>query len=95
MNLAFQLRTGKHTGKTLEWVKQNEPTYLSWIKENRPEMLKGSEDKPKIEKKEIQSNNTPIKSMVPNLNFWNEGPADICKLYLKMMQEKDSNDLVN
>jgi len=88
MNNQFILRSGKFSGKTIEFVQTQEPSYLNWIKENRPEMLKGSEVVPKqVVKKEIKFRDGPIKSIVPNLNFDNEGPADISKAYLKKMDE--------
>lgn len=94
MNLQFQIRTGKHAGKTIQWLQENEPSYLVWIQENRPEMLKGSLVKKPEPKKEVTMSDVPTTSMVPNMNFWNEGPADISKPYLeKMKQEKSELDL--
>lgn len=43
MNSFFKLQSGKHIGKTIGWLEDNEPSYLAWIIENRSEMLKGSE----------------------------------------------------
>lgn len=95
MNLDFKLRSGKFAGKTLEWLQNNESSYLSWVKENRPEMLKGA-DKPTpvapiSQKSVIVKSN---KTMSPNDNFFNEGPHEISKPYLKKMEELGNQDLV-
>ena len=89
MNKNFVLRSGKFQGKTIEWLEDNESSYLFWIKENRPEMLKGSEDPKPVEKRQINSSDISTKSIVPNLNFWNEGPDDMSKPYIKKMQENE------
>ena len=34
------LRSGKYEGKTVQWVKDNNPKYIEWVKENQPKMLK-------------------------------------------------------
>jgi hypothetical protein len=57
------------------------------MEENRPEMLKGSEVKKTPPKKEVSIREIQTKSMVPNLNFYNEGPDDISLPYLKKMRE--------
>jgi hypothetical protein len=88
MNLKFVIRTGKHAGKTLEWLEENDARYLIWIRENRPEMLKGS-DKPTskpTERKMVESD-LPKAGMTPNLNFWNEGPDDKSLPYLLKMKD--------
>jgi len=88
MNPLFQIRTGKHAGRTIAWLQQHEPSYITWIQENRPEMLKGSDVKKPEPKKEVTVTEIPTKSMVPNLNFYNEGPDEISKPYLKKMEEE-------
>ena len=95
MNENFIFRSGKHAGKTIAWVRENHPSYLSWVQENQPNMLKGSEDKPKpkVEVKAVAVEVT--KSMVPNLNFWNEGPDPISIPYLNKMKEQQQNNLEN
>lgn len=90
MNNEFVLRSGKHAGKTIGWLLNNQPSYLAWVQENRPEMLKGSDKKeePKsLPKKEVKLRDEPIKTITPNMNFFNEGPADICKPYLEKMKK--------
>jgi hypothetical protein len=90
MNEKFVFRSGKHAGKTIAWVKENFPSYLVWVQENQPNMLKGSEDKPKVEVKAVAVEVT--KSMVPNLNFWNEGPDPISIPYLNKIKEEQENN---
>lgn len=89
MNPQFQIRTGKNAGKTIEWLQQNDPSYLRWIKENRPEMLKGSELK--TEQKKVIVSEISKAVLNPNMNFWNEGPHDMSKPYLKKQQDLDNN----
>jgi len=91
MNPQFQIRTGKHAGRTIEWLQQNQPSYLRWMEENRPEMLKGSDVKKAAPKQQVTVREIETKAMVPNLNFYNEGPADISLPYLKKMQELKEN----
>ena len=66
----FTFRTGKHKGKTLDWVEDNDPSYIVWVEENRPEMLK--EPKKKEDKPDP---NFRFKPLTPNLDFDNE-PAE-------------------
>ncbi len=68
----FVFRTGKHTGKTLEWVEQNDSSWLTWVKANRPEMLKVIAVKPSGRKNESELPDHPITAMKPNMNFDNE-----------------------
>ncbi len=91
MNPKFQIRSGKYAGKTIEWLQENEPSYLLWMEENRPEMLKGSEIKKAAPKQQVTVREIEAKAMVPNLNFYNEGPADISLLYLNKMREIKEN----
>lgn len=42
MDKLFALRSGKHKGKTIEWLEEHDSKYLDWIKENQPKMLLGS-----------------------------------------------------
>ena len=88
----FVFKFGKHAGKTLDWVEENAPSYLAWAKINAPNLLK--EPKPKAvpkpaEKKILTFRDAPVKTMVPNMNFWNEGPAEICKPYLNRMAQQE------
>lgn len=87
----FIFRGGKHDGRTYKWVKQNYPGYIRWCEENAPNMLKERAAPKPIEepqpKKELKFRDEPIKSLVPNLNFWNEGPDELSKPYLKKMEE--------
>lgn len=64
----FKFRTGKHKGKTLDWVEENDPSYIVWVEENRPEMLKEPKKK---EKKEPIPEYRP-KPLTPNYDFDNE-----------------------
>lgn len=70
MDDSFTLRSGKYAGKTIEWLKRNDPQYLEWVTLNQPKMLVGSKpaEKPKIEMSDEES----ISAIKPNLNFDNE-----------------------
>ena len=35
----MEMRSGKHQGKSLDWVRRFDARYFEWIKLNRPEML--------------------------------------------------------
>jgi hypothetical protein len=73
----FTLRNGKYAGKTIGWVRQNNPSYLQWLQENQPNMLKPLKTKAP---KEINENPTIINNRIqPNMNFDNEGPDTILK----------------
>jgi hypothetical protein len=52
-------RTGKYSGKTINYVYQNDRRYFNWVLENRPEMLKSHKKKAKPE-----SHNKPYKKPV-------------------------------
>lgn len=74
----FVMRSGKHEGKTLDWVKKNDLSYLMWVKENQPRMLEPTKQKaepkpvgPRIEPPE-KSDSPKSGAMKPNLNFLNE-----------------------
>jgi len=91
MNDEFCLRSGKYTGKSIGWLKKNNPNYLGWVAENRPEMLKELKVK-KIQKVEPKMVEVTIpKAIQPNLNFWNEGPSEMSKIYLDKI--KNNNKL--
>lgn len=92
----FVLKFGKYVGKTYGWVSKNAPNYITWARDNAPNLLKESKPKPQvieIEKKEIKFREGPVNTMVPNMSFWVEGPADICKPYLDRMKEINEKDL--
>lgn len=75
MDDKFILGSGKYAGKTLGWLKINQPSYLNWVRENQPNMLKSFK---KIEPKQIIENNIVINGRIqPNLNFDKEGPDPI------------------
>jgi hypothetical protein len=93
MDMQFKLRSGKHVGQTIGWLMENDSPYFTWIKENRPEMLKGSEEKQAP--KEVKFRDNPISAMVPNMNFYNEGPDDNSLPYLKKMEEENKKNLDN
>ncbi len=91
MNLQFQLRTGKHTGKTIEWLQKNEPYYLAWIKENAPGMIKGANapaPKPVI-RTEVKFRDKPIEAIRPNFDFDKEGPDELSKPFLNKIQGQE------
>jgi hypothetical protein len=94
MDKDFVLRTGKYSGKTIGWLKDNDYRYFIWIQENRPEMLKSSnkeinnDTKPK---KELKFRDHAFSSIQPNMDFWNEGPDEMCKPYLE--KQKNHGDL--
>lgn len=98
MITVFKFRSGKHKGRTLDWVSENDPSYLAWIKENQPKMLeptKVKQEAPKkdVPKKEVKFDDTPKSAMRLNDNFDNEGPDPRCIPYLtKMMEEKIENN---
>ena len=87
------MRSGKHTGKTLRWVQENDLGYLTWVQANRPEMLKEFKQAPKPVPKQESSNlkfrDEPIKAIRPNMDFWEQGPATNSIPYLRTMK-KDS-----
>jgi hypothetical protein len=87
MDNNFILKRGKYAGKTIEWIEKNNPSYLAWVKENAIGLLKGSETT--NTEKEIKFRDNSPKIITPNTNFWNEGPDEISKAYLKIMEEKD------
>lgn len=95
MDPNFTLRTGKWAGKTISWLEKNQAGYLAWVKLERPEMLKGSVVK-EVKAKPISEvkpmlDTAPVTSMVPNMNFWNEGPDLMSLPYLKKMKEDLDN----
>lgn len=93
----FKFRGGKHDGQTYAWVKRNDPSYIRFCEEKAPFMLKEkAAPKPPPEptqepKKELKFRDEPVKSLVPNLNFWNEGPDELSIPYLNKMKENDRN----
>ena len=95
MNRDFIFRGGKYSGKTLGWVSDNYPSYLAWIKINQPNMLKGSENKPKpiVTVSNIDYSKENKSSMVPNMNFWDEGPDERSVPYLKKIEEEKEKNL--
>lgn len=70
MDDSFTLRSGKYAGKTIEWLRRNDPQYLEWITLNQPRMLQGPKQ-PEKPKTEIPDEET-VSAMKPNLNFDNE-----------------------
>lgn len=87
----FVFKFGKHAGKTYAWVEKNAPSYLRWAEENAPNLLKAPKPKPvakPIAKVEVMTEQEPKSSLQNNLNFYNEGPAEISKPYLKKMADQ-------
>jgi len=70
MDDSFTLRSGKYTGKTIEWLKRNDPQYLEWVILNQPKMLVGN--KPVEQAKIETSDEESVSAIKPNLNFDNE-----------------------
>jgi len=64
-------RSGKHKGKTLSWVTENDPSYIVWIEENRPEMLKSTTKEVKAETTDTEFRYKPLK---PNYDFDKQKP---------------------
>jgi hypothetical protein len=80
----FTFTGGKYNGKTYAWVMETNPQYISWCRENAPNMLKERKPpEPKKEITELKFRDTTIPSMVPNMNFDNEGPDKYSHEYLK------------
>ena len=71
----FVLRSGKHAGKTIGWLRTNDSGYLNWVSINQPNMLKPLKS---IQPKNSEDNTTN-KRVQPNMNFDNEGPDPILK----------------
>lgn len=87
MDSSTILRTGKHAGKTIGWVEENDRGYLLWVKENRPEMLKAVKPKPAPQPKVTIITDEHKSAIQPNKNFYNEGPDKISLPYLKKTEE--------
>ena len=80
MDYEFIFEKGKHMGKTVDWVSDNDRAYLVWVEECKPELLLPNPKK----RKHIEvdySNNTIRKyiepeidkaesALKPNLDFW-------------------------
>jgi hypothetical protein len=75
MDYEFVFKKGKYKGKTVEWVEDNDPSYMVWVDECAPELLKDDSEKKeekvksKYKEPEVDSVDSAIK---PNLNFDNE-----------------------
>ena len=67
---------GKHVGKTIEWVQENEPSYLVWLEENNSKFETNMTKLPESEelKHVVKFRDKPISAIRPNENFYNEGP---------------------
>lgn len=84
MDYEFIFEKGKHKGKTVEWVSDNDPGYLIWVEECKPELLLPSKKKRKIVDVDYTSDNIrkyieptidkKESALKPNLNFDNEKP---------------------
>ena len=81
MRSDFVFRTGKHKGKTYEWVSENHPYYIDWVMFERPEMLQERNPdgrKPKavvpsyLLDDEDEDESFKFKPLTPNYNFENE-----------------------
>ena len=91
MDRKLVLRSGKYAGKTIEWLQENNPSYLVWVEENRPEMLKPLKEKTKQETvKPIEYTKETLSSLQPNYNFYNEGPAEISLPYLNKLKNEEN-----
>ena len=68
------LRSGKYEGKTVQWVKDNNPKYIEWVKENQPKMLKEPVKSitPNIKKVKDKGSGVPF-----NEEFSSQPPEDI------------------
>lgn len=79
MDYEFVFKKGKYKGKTVDWVEDNDPSYIVWIEECKPELLEDDDNfsvnsdlsyEEKYPEPEEDFIETAIK---PNLNFDNEG----------------------
>lgn len=87
-------RSGAHEGKTVGYVLEHNPKYITWVKENRPEMLRAPVVKVIVEATVLKESSQKS-SLQMNMNFWNEGPDEMSKPYLqKIQEEKDRNNLL-
>lgn len=91
MDKNFILKYGKFAGKSIAWLEENNEGYLNWAIINAPNLLKPPTPKelPKSETKDVKGVSIHKSAMVPNMNFWNEGPDEKCKPYLDMVNEKN------
>jgi hypothetical protein len=69
---SFIFKSGKHIGKSLDWVEEFDSGYLNWVKENRPQMLKETSTPIKKNKKDNELPDSPISAIKPNMDFDNE-----------------------
>jgi hypothetical protein len=86
MDYEFIFEKGKHKGKTVAWVSDNDPSYLVWVEECKPELLLPNPKKRKTvdidySKDNIRKYTEPTldekeSAIKPNLNFWNEGKKE-------------------
>lgn len=91
----FKFRTGKHSGRTYEWVEDNDPSYIDWVLENRPEMLKEESKKPEAKKmvvKDLKEEETPL-GLKRNDDFYNECPSEMSIPYMLQFPERYQEQL--
>ena len=82
----FIFKFGKHKGKSVNWVRDNDESYLIWVEECAPNLLTNTPPKTNTVKP-VAMKDTPKQTMKPNLNFWNEGPHELSIPYLEKMGE--------
>ena len=69
----MKFRSGKYTGKDIEYVRRVAPWYIDWVKLNRPEMLKGVPKKQTDDKiLSAYEDSVWLRSLKPNLHFNNQ-----------------------
>ena len=81
MDYEFVFEKGKHKGKTVGWVSDNDPAYLVWVEECKPELLLPNPKKRKhlevdysnntVKRKYVEPTVDKIESALkPNYDFW-------------------------
>ena len=70
----MKFRSGKYTGKDIEYVQRVAPWYINWVKKNRPEMLKEGVPKKQTDDKisSAYEDSVWLRSLKPNLHFNNQ-----------------------
>jgi hypothetical protein len=90
MNKNYILTGGKHKGRTIAWIEENDMSYLNWVKQNAAGLIKGANTPPPVVKRVLEDKDVPKSAIQPNLNFFNEGPVEISKPYI--LNKKEKND---
>lgn len=75
----MKLTFGKYNGKTISWVKKNDPDYYQWGCDKMPDIFNKKIDKPKKEKEVILSEEIVERNLNFNYDFkWHDSyPEDM------------------